>query len=108
MVQETPSPLVMHGRADDLLVSREGNEFLEDDNMWYSKYLKVQKMVYSAIRRYNENNLRWLADGVIRSTMEGLLQTSAKEPTKRLLISNYGDVETIIKHVVRCQRSRQS
>lgn len=84
----------------DLPRSKEYDEFLDENHKLHLAHLEVQRMIDSALLRYEENTLRRLTDGVIKSTMKTLLKTAAKQAKKGILGHIYEAVEDNVKQAL--------
>lgn len=97
MMQETKIPSVADRLTDILAVSGEDEEFLDDSNKFHLTHSNIQRMIDSAIPRYEERTFRQLSGGMFRNTMESLPKITVKEPKKRIISSIYVAGEDIVK-----------
>lgn len=88
------------GHADDLPLSAEDDELLEENNRTHVRHLDVQKIIESTLLRYEENTLKRLSDGISQNIKKILFQTPAKEATKRSASVIYEAAKNIVEQNV--------
>lgn len=84
-----------HGHADDLLVSAENDDFLDDNIISHLPHAHDQRMANAAVFRYEENTLSLLTDGIIWKTIETLLKIAAEDSRNGILSDIYGAAEEV-------------
>lgn len=100
IVQEFTNLSVTDRYDDDLPVPGEDDEFLDEYNRLHVMYWDIQRMIASAMLRYEEISLTRLSDEMIWNVTETLFKTTAKEPTNGIICAIYGAVEDIVKQAV--------
>lgn len=86
--------------VDDLPVSEEDDEFLDENNRLRLKYWNFQKMIDFVSLRYDKNILRRLSNTVILDTEEGLPETTSSEFSNEIFSSVYEAEEDFVKQAV--------
>lgn len=100
MVLETADLPVTELYADKLPVSRNNDDCLHDNNWLHVAHSDVERIIDSAMLRYEENSMIPLSHEIIRNTKETLLKTTAKKATKGNDSPIYRAVEDIVKRAI--------
>lgn len=71
---------------------RKNEAFLDDNNRSHLIHLEVQRMIDSAMFRYEQNTMGRLANGMIQNIVETSVQSAVKKMTTRVLSLIHGTV----------------
>lgn len=75
---ETINAQMTDVHAEDLPVSGEDDQFLDESSRLQLVHSNVQRIFSFAMIRYEEDTLRQLMDGIIQNSLKKLLKTAAK------------------------------
>lgn len=86
--------------ADHPPVSEEDAEILDDNTRLYLVHSDVQRVIHSAVFRYEKITLRRLTDELIQSNMETLFNTTGKVEREKTPSLIYVPVNDIVNQAV--------
>lgn len=100
LVPETASLCLTDRHLDNHPASGEDDEFLLQNDRLNVSHEDVQKMIHSAMLRYEEDIMRRPSDGMARKAIETLLKAAAKGATEEILRFILGAVKDVVQQAI--------